>query len=579
MLLLSLFAFLAGVVTILSPCILPVLPVLLSSSTLGGKKRPLGIVTGFVLSFTFFTLFLSLIVRVLGVPADLLRNLAIVIVFLAGLSLVIPQLQRLIEIAFSKLSQSRTGENRSGFWGGILIGMSLGLLWTPCVGPILAAVLSLALTGSVSGTSVIITLSYALGTAAPMLAILYGGQRVIVGIPVLSRNAGAIQRFFGLVMIVVSIAMALSLDRKFQTFVLTKFPQYGSGLTFFETNKTVEGQINRNLKPNPTESSKIGKPMFTTVESDLGNAPDLIPGGEWINLPAGKKSLSLKELRGKVVLVDFWTYTCINCIRTLPYLRAWNEKYSGKGLVIIGVHTPEFEFEKNINNVKKAVADFGLLYPVMQDNNYATWNAYANHYWPAKYFVDKNGKIRWSHFGEGNYDESEAMIQKLLGETGIDLGGERVNNPTYQIETQTPESYLGYGRIAYLVSPEEVKPNTLVQFTAPKGLSKNTFSFEGGWTLGEERAMPTEKSTLTFNFTAKNVFLVVRTNGGSGKARVYLDGKLIGQTEAGDDVKSSTVTVESDRLYNLVKLPGAGNHLLKLEFLDNKLELYAFTFG
>ncbi len=448
MLLLIPFAFLAGIVTILSPCILPVLPIVLSSSFGGGKRRSFGIVIGFIASFTFFTLFLATLVQALHISADAVRGFSIGIVLLFGLSLLIPQFQVWTERMFSSVSNRLSGPRKgTGFGSGLLIGLSLGLLWTPCVGPILASVISLALTGTVTGTAIVVTFSYALGTAIPLFAILYGGRNLLQKVPWLVSHAGDVQKVFGVIMIVTAIGIFFNVDRKFQTFVLTTFPEYGSGLTKLEDNALVQKQL-KIVNPTPAQA----EPGQTTADmlSTAGmSAPELIPGGVWLN----SKPLTLKQLRGKVVLVDFWTYTCINCIRTLPYLADWYAKYHDKGLVIIGVHTPEFEFEKNSANVAQALKDFSIKYPVMQDNNYATWNAYDNHYWPAKYFIDKNGNIRSTHFGEGEYDKSEKTIQALLAETGQKIATP-IHNKTYTVETQTPESYVGYNRLEYLTPPQ-----------------------------------------------------------------------------------------------------------------------------
>lgn len=544
MIILILFAFIAGIVTILSPCILPILPIVLLGSVDGGKRRPFGIVTGFVLSFTFFTLFLSIIVRLTGISPDSLRTLSIITIFIFGFSLIIPKFQFYIEQLFTRLAQSSPKQNQSGYIGGIIIGLSLGLVWTPCVGPILASVISLALTGTVTGTAVLITIAYAMGTAIPMLAIMYGGRGLLQKVPWLLRNTGAIQKVFGVLMIVVAVAIYFNFDRTFQTYVLNTFPQYGVGLTKIEDNGIVKN----------------------TLESVRKNQSiELIPGGSWFN----SKPLTLKSLRGKVVLIDFWTYTCINCQRTFPYLKSWHEKYSDKGLVIIGVHTPEFEFEKNPENLRKAIADFGLKYPIVQDNNYETWNAFDNHYWPAKYFIDKNGKIRDSHFGEGEYDESEELIQKLLKEAGMPVDKISISNPTYTISARTPETYLGYSRIEYLVSSEHIVPDKPTVFSAPREIPLNGFAYMGTWTLGKEQAMPSENASLISHFDATNVYLVMRPRAGKpGRVRVILDGNVNG-----------IITIDGDRLYTIIKLPKEEQHMLKLEFLDNNIELYAFTFG
>jgi len=545
------FAFLAGIVTILSPCILPVLPVVLSGGISGGKQRPLGIVAGFIASFTFFTLFLTSIVRATGVSPDALRSVSVVVIIAFGLSLLVPKLQAFIEQFLSRVSSLAKRTERSDFAGGIFIGASLGLVWTPCVGPILASVISLALTGTVTTTAFFITLAYSIGTAIPMLAIVWGGRALLQKVPWLVASTGKIQKIFGLLMILTALAIATNLDRKFQTYILTTFPQYGVGLTKLEDNPIVKKQL------------------VDMQTNDRQTAPELTAGGQWFN----SEPLTLSQLKGKVVLVDFWTYTCINCIRTLPYLKNWYAKYKDKGFVIIGVHTPEFEFEKDANNVARAIADFGLEYPVMQDNDYATWRAYDNRYWPAKYLIDKEGRIRYTHFGEGAYDETEKVIQELLGSTAT------IDNPQYTVRARTLELYLGYSRIAYFASPEAIVDNVETQYSIPKSISRNTIAYGGTWTVGDERAMPAKGASLLLHFDAQEVFLVMRPKAGTdGQVVVSLDGEML-DGNAGEDVQNNVVTVNSDRLYKLIKLPSPGPHLLKLDFLDSNLELYAFTFG
>jgi cytochrome c biogenesis protein CcdA/thiol-disulfide isomerase/thioredoxin len=553
MLILLVFSFLAGIVTILSPCILPILPLVLSGGITGGKKRPFGIVAGFVLSFTFFTLFLSLIVRATGLSADALRFTSVVVVAAFGVSMLVPRFQVVLEKLFSRVAGVAGGvtaatSNRPDFIAGFLIGMSLGLVWTPCVGPILAAIITLAATSQVTVDAVFITLAYSLGTAIPLLAITQGGRSLLTKHPSLVKNSATIQKVFGVLMIATAIAIYTNVDRQFQAYILTKFPQYGLGLTKFEDNPLVRSAL-----------EDMGNP-----KTDKGTAPELIPGGVWFNTPDGQ-GLTLSELRGKVVLVDFWTYTCINCIRTLPYLRAWHKKYADDGLVIIGVHTPEFEFEKNPDNVEKAIKDFALEYAVMQDNDYATWRAYNNRYWPAKYLIDKEGRIVYTHFGEGAYDETEAQIQKLLSVT------EAIANPTYAVRAQTPELYLGYLRIDALASPEQLIHDRASHYSIPQPIPVDTFAFAGEWTVGPERAMSSSGGKLVLHFDAQKVFLVMRPEktGTTGRIRVLLDGKDTGKT----------ITVNGDQLYEIISLPTPGEHILQLEFLDGNVELYAFTFG
>jgi cytochrome c biogenesis protein CcdA/thiol-disulfide isomerase/thioredoxin len=573
MLLLIIFAFIAGIVTILSPCILPILPIVLSSSVdTSGKRRPLGVVVGFVASFTFFTLFLSLIVKFSGIPAESLRYISVFILILFGLSFLIPTVQNWLEQLFSKLaSYAPSSQGRHGFVGGIVIGLSLGLLWTPCVGPILASVISLAISGAVTVQAFLITLAYASGTAIPMFMIMLAGSTALQKVPWLLQNTSRIQKVFGILMILTALGIFFNLDRRFQSYVLTTFPTYGVGLTKIEDNEAVRNALEA-LGQKPTDNNAIGKPMSEVSLPKGPIAPELIPGGRWFN----SKPLTLDELRGKVVLIDFWTYSCINCQRTLPYLKDWYSKYKDKGLVIIGVHSPEFEFEKSEQNVAQAVKDFGITYPVMQDNDFATWRAYSNRYWPAKYIIDKDGVVRYTHFGEGEYDETEKVIQELLQEAGAKGVSKGINNAKYDVYSQTPEIYLGYERLAGFASPEQINPNVVAVYTKPEQLGDSQVAFAGKWLIAGEYANPQKGARLYLNFGAKEVFLVMRTKGDPAKVKVLLDGKM---QDFGADNKNGIVTVQKDTLYKLIMLPTSGRHELELQFEDANAELFAFTFG
>jgi len=576
MILLTVFAFLAGIVTILSPCILPILPIILTS-TIGGKEtgkaRPMGVVFGFVLSFTFFTLFLSIIVKISGVSPNLLRTFSIWIITGFGVSLLIPQFQMLIEKAFARMFRLLPkGNTRPGFIPGLLIGLSLGLLWTPCVGPILASVISLAITGTVTFDAFIITLAYSLGTSIPMFLILIGGQRLLQKVPWLLINTAKIQKAFGVIMIITAIAIFFNFDRTVQTYILNAFPQYGIGLTKLEDNELVKNQLKK-ISEKEQSQTVIGKPMSNLILPKGPTAPELIVGGEWFN----SKPLTLTQLRGKVVIIDFWTYTCINCQRTFPYVKGWWKKYQDKGLVIIGVHSPEFEFEKDKGNLAKAIRDFGLSYPIVQDNDFSTWRAYENHYWPAKYIIDKDGIIRYSHFGEGRYDETEKVIQGLLMESGAKGVPTNINNPTSKTYGRTPETYLGYNRLDNFSSPEPIQNNSVSAYSYPSQILDNTFALKGEWNIMGEYAVPKKGSELSFNFDAKEVFLVMKSQEGkSSTIKVYIDGKA---QYFGEDNNNGVVTVDSDKLYKLIFLPSPGRHILKLEFLDAGPALFAFTFG
>ncbi len=573
MIILIFFAFLSGIVTILSPCVLPVLPIVLSGTVGGGKRKPLGIVTGFILSFTVFTLALSTLVKLVGIPADSLRIISIIVISLFGLSLVLPYFQVLVERFFSRFANFAGGSlnQNAGFLGGILIGLSLGLIWTPCVGPILASVITLAATNNLNTATFLITFAYALGTAIPMFFIMAAGRKLFDKVPWLLPNTGRIQKIFGLSMILVALAIYLNFDRKFQSYILELFPQYGAGLTSVENNLAVTNEIKK-LSGNNGEDYRDNNGIFPA-------APEFIPGGEWIN----SSPLTIESLKGKVVLVDFWTYTCINCIRTFPYTKSWYEKYKDQGFVLVGVHTPEFEFEKNAVNVKKAVKDFSITYPVLQDNNYATWKAYQNRYWPAHYLIDAQGRIRHTHFGEGEYEETERIIQDLLMEAGKNINKDSVVSLTEQTPSRhiSPETYLGFQRMEFYY-PSGTLPKGVKEFNLSGNLPVNRFEFGGSWEINEEFALTGSNAVLAYNFSGNKVFLVLRPGaiGSNSKVRVYLDGKKIERENAGADVQNSEAIIDSDRLYNLVDLKNKpGQHLLRLEFDQAGIEAFAFTFG
>lgn len=571
MAILLLFAFLGGVVTILSPCILPILPVVLSGSVAGGKRRPWGIVTGFVIGFTFFTLFLTALVNAFGVSPDRLRNVSVLVIFLFGLTLLVPYLQGLLERAVSSFVSRVPRAQGEGFRSGILIGLSLGLIWTPCVGPILASVISLALTGQVNGSAFFITLAYALGTAVPMLAIMYGGRQLLARVPGLMRNTGRIQKIFGVLMLLTAIAIYFNYDRKFQTFILDAFPQYGIGLTAFESAGVVTDQLN--------------KMDVSAAPDDAGGvfAPELIPGGEWLN----SAPLTLKELRGsKVVLLDFMTYSCINCIRTFPYLKDWWQKYQDDGLVIIGIHTPEFEFEKNPDNVRQALADFGLEFPVMQDNDYATWEAYNNRYWPREYLIDIHGRVVYDHVGEGNYDETERQIQEALKERALSLGQSvRLSVPQgvappeeYVSVSQSPETYFGSARNTNLGNG---KPGVFGRqiFEAPSDIRANILYLVGSWDIADEFAQTAvQGNKIIFRYRAKDVYFVAGARL-PVKLVVRQDGQAVGEARGADVLDDAMCVVKEERLYHLISNSAPGEHTLEIEIDAVGLQAFTFTFG
>jgi cytochrome c biogenesis protein CcdA/thiol-disulfide isomerase/thioredoxin len=601
-LVLLLFSFISGVVTILSPCILPVLPVLLSGGVGGGRARPFGVIAGFVLSFAFFTLALSAIVQALGVPADALRWVAIAMVALFGLAMLLPALGGALEMVATRIASARGARARgrptaSGFWGGLPLGLSLGLLWTPCVGPIMASVIGLALAQRVDGGSVFITLAYTLGTSLPMLAAMLGGRELLRKAPALSRNAGRIQRGFGAAMLLMALAMGLQWDRKLQTALLAAFPKYGSGLTALETTAPVRaalearsgrGAAERSAARSLAAGAFAGVPAEAeafSVLGDFGSAPEFVASGPWHNTgPEGAGSTpSLQSLRGKVVLVDFWTYSCVNCIRTIPYLRAWYSAYRDEGLVIVGVHSPEFAFERSTANVAKAIRDLGVAWPVVQDNDYAQWRAYGNNYWPAHYLIDAKGRVRYWHFGEGEYAKTEGIIKTLLAEAGANFSGAKApapgGPPEYALADETPETYLGYLRGSGPVSAVKPIADRPIAYAPARSPAAGEWTLSGTWTIAGEYLSPATTggapAILELGFKAKDVYLVVEPADGGGTISLLLDGR---KPPATPDVAAGLLRPDSSRLYHLVALDRGGEHRLRLE-ARGSLRLFAFTFG
>jgi cytochrome c biogenesis protein CcdA/thiol-disulfide isomerase/thioredoxin len=367
------FAFVAGGATALSPCVLPALPVVLSAGLTGGRRRPLGIVAGLTASFAFATVALVYVIDAFGLPSDLLRNVAIAVLLGFGLSLLVPSLSARIEAWIGRLvpTPSRRPGAEGGFLSGLLVGASLGLVYAPCAGPILAGVITVSASQPLTAGRLAVALAYALGSAAVLYVLMLGGRRLTAR---LARHAGRLQMAMGAVMVVVALLMAADYDTRFQTAIADDLPG-------FVVNPSGDLERMERLRDDIAEL----RPQQQGSSRAAGDAaPEFTGNQEWFNTPGGR-ALSLRELRGRVVLVDFWTYTCINCIRTLPYLKAWDERYRKRGLTIVGVHTPEFPFEREAGNVREAIAQSGLRYPVAQDNDYATWDAYENRYWPAKY--------------------------------------------------------------------------------------------------------------------------------------------------------------------------------------------------
>jgi cytochrome c biogenesis protein CcdA/thiol-disulfide isomerase/thioredoxin len=539
-------AFVAGIVTAISPCVLPVLPIVFAGGASGGRRRPYAIVAGLVASFTLFTLVASALLSALGLPDDLLRNIAIAAVLVVGFSLLWPRLGSLVERPFQALGR----RNPAGAGGGFLLGVSLGLLFTPCAGPVIAAVAVLAATKRFSVEGVLVTLSYALGAGIVLLLIAIAAQRGMT-LRRMRDRAPRIRQALGGLVVAVAILMALGLDVKLASHV----PGYTKALQGLEESAAAQRRLDGLL---------AGKSHFQASElRDFGQAPDFQKISTWLN----SKPLTLASLRGKVVLIDFWTYSCVNCIRTLPYVKRWYEAYRDAGLVVVGVHTPEFAFEHVPSNVKGAVESFGIDYPVALDNDYGTWTAWGNRYWPAEYYIDRQGHVRYAHFGEGDYAGTENVIRTLLAEKNLPApvsGSIHEQTPT---EALTPETYLGSDRLSNFVG-SPVVPGRETSYTIPKVVPLNGVAYGGRWTVDRERIVAGDEARLRLSYHARNVYLVLGKGESAGSVQVSVDGKPV-----------KTIAVTGDRLYTLVAREGqAADHTLDLSFSPGT-EAYAFTFG
>jgi cytochrome c biogenesis protein CcdA/thiol-disulfide isomerase/thioredoxin len=596
MLVLVTFAVLAGAGTALSPCALPVLPALLSAGGVGGRRRPLGIVLGLSITFTVTIVGLANVVDGVGLGDDPLRDVAIAVLLVFGLALLMPDVAARLEAPLSRLARFGPRTTGDGFLSGLLVGGALGFVYTPCASPILAAVISVS---AASGKTIVIGLAYAAGSAVVLLALALGGRRVFDRV----RKAGRgpmLQRVLGTIMILTALAIITNLDVNFDQFVAEKIPDVnltaslecskavtsrldqitGHEAKFVAANGSsdCEGAGTTKVDPAPRNASEATLLAAAHTLPDLGTAPEFTDTQDWFNTP-GDRPLTLPSLRGRVVLVDFWTYTCINCIRTLPYLKAWNAAYAKDGLTVVGVEAPEFEFEKNAANVEDAIGQFGLRYPVVQDNDMGTWNAYGNEYWPADYLIDAKGQVRYATFGEGSYDKTETAIRALLAEAGYEVGGK--SHPTDVVapsEVATPESYTGTARAQGFVKG----PFTGTHDYGPppaNELPLNDLAYSGTWDIGKQPAEAVSEAGLNLHFKAKNVYLVLSSQDEHPmQVQVMLDGHPIPAAEAGADVHNGIVTVRRQRLYWLVALRGDESHELALR-LQSGLVAYDFTFG
>ncbi|WP_353193661.1 cytochrome c biogenesis protein DipZ [Pandoraea pnomenusa] len=625
---LLILAYLGGILTIVSPCILPVLPFVFSRAGQSFSRSVLPMLAGMVLMFALVATLAAVGGSWVVQANQYGRWLALALVAVFGATLLFPKLsERLTHPLVSlgdRLSQSAhadgpaQGDAATGARPGasFLLGIATGLLWAPCAGPILGLVLTgAALQGASAGTTLLLV-AYAAGAATSLALALLVGGRVFTA---MKRSLGAgewIRRVLGGLMLAGVAAIAFGLD----TGVLAQVSTASTGgieqrlvdQLDARRHNAANADANANAKANapatgaPSGGKNDGGAAMMAASGAMmraaatapapaplpveGTLPSLDGAVQWLNSPP----LTAQALRGKVVLVDFWTYSCINCLRTLPYVKAWAEKYRDQGLVVIGVHAPEFAFERDVGNVKKAVKDLGVDYPVAIDNNYAIWRGFNNQYWPAHYFVDAQGRVRYHHFGEGNYAESERVIQQLLREAGAtqvadsvtnanDLKASGVQQAADMGDVRSPETYVGYERAEHFASPGGAVRDQVRDYRAPSMPSLNQWGLGGSWRVGPEQATATQADArIVYRFHARDLHLVLGPDatGKPVRFRVTVDGNAPGDAHGTDVAADGSGTVTSQRLYQLVRQPGdVREHTFSIEFLDPGVSAYAFTFG
>ncbi|HVY11156.1 MAG TPA: cytochrome c biogenesis protein CcdA [Mycobacteriales bacterium] len=579
--LLLLVGFLAGLLTIVTPCILPVLPAVIASGvTAGGRRRAVAIAAGLALAFGLSALLSIRLLTALGLPLGLRYDLALVVLYALAAGFIVPQLGELLERPFARLGLGRAP---NGSASGLILGASLGLLYLPCAGPILSAI---SAAGAQHGTfgidAVALTVAYSLGVAVPILALVLLTSRLTGTVAWLRAHAVRVRQAGGVLLLASAVAITFGAATSLQTAI----PSYSASLEqHLTSSSSVKHDLTSIRNPHESEQAKHlqrsladtpttehhAAPMPDTVPMlaasdlpDFGPAPEFADVTRWINTPGGA-ALRLAQLRGKVVLLDFWTYSCINCLRSLPHVEAWYARYHSAGFEVIGVHTPEFDFEHVAGNVESAVSRLKVRYPVAMDNDYGTWNAWGNDSWPAEYLIDPDGHVRYGSVGEGDYGQSEAAIRALLAANG----DHHLPPPTTvpdrtPMRATTPESYLGYERLArYDGTP--IRKNVANAYTPASRLAANHLTYGGTWTVQSQDIVAGDDAQLRINVDAADIYLVLA---GSGTVSATLDGKPL-----------STLQVSGiPTLYTVRSGPRSVTGVLELH-VSRGVKAYSFTFG
>jgi cytochrome c biogenesis protein CcdA/thiol-disulfide isomerase/thioredoxin len=556
-------AFLGGLITGLSPCIVPVLPVVVAGGSAGtSRARPYLIIAGLVVSFSLAVLVGSTVLSALGLPQNFLMWLGIGLLLALAVGLMIPKVGELIERPFNRLGSTRYADSGGGF----VLGLSLGLVFVPCAGPVLAAISAAAGNHRVDASTFFVTIFYAAGATLPLLVFAVLAQRAANGWKKVREHLPVLRRVAGAVLAVTTLAIAFGVLDPLQRAV----PGYTSALeNRIESNAAIANQLHalsgekaNTLAQKQAAAAKVG----TSSLPRLAKAPNFTGIVTWLNTP-GDQPLSLAQLKGKVVLIDFWTYSCINCQRSLPHVESWYNEYKKDGLVVVGVHTPEFAFEHVVSNVRSEAGKLGVDYPIAVDNNYGTWDAYSNQYWPAEYLIDPSGEVRAYDFGEGGYGTMESNIRQLLTANGAthlppptDVADKTPTNQT------TQETYLGYSESnpQYFVGTA-LDYNKAVDYHAPSSIPLNDLAFNGTWTDRSQQATAGANAALSLHFTADDVYLVL---GGSGSVDVSYNGRHL-----------STVKVSGiPTLYTLFSGQALQTGQLGLQVTPG-VQAYDFTFG
>jgi cytochrome c biogenesis protein CcdA/thiol-disulfide isomerase/thioredoxin len=575
--LLLFIAYFGGVLTILSPCILPVLPFVFARSDQPFRKSGLPLLAGMAFTFVLVAS-LATVGGGWAVRANQFgRIAALVLLAIFGLTLLFSSLADRLSRPLVQLGNrlSNSSDASGSVLNSFLLGIGTGLLWAPCAGPILGLILTGAALQGASAHTALLLLAYALGAATSLAVALLAGGRLFAA---MKRSLGVeewIRRALGVAVLIAVVVVAFGLDRG----VLTR-------LSLASTGGLEQHLLDRFHPPNQPQRIVLNQ----TIDVSDSTTPDLSGATAWINTP-NSSPLTLPSFRGKVVLVDFWTYSCINCLRTLPYIKAWNEKYKDHGLVIIGVHTPEFPFEKDEGNVRKAVKDLGVTYPVPMDNNYKIWRSFNNQYWPADYFIDATGRVRFHHFGEGGYDESEQWIRTLLEEANhhplpqasTNVAANGMEAPSDSGDVQSPETYVGYSRTENFASPGGLIPDNQETYKTPAVLKLNDWALGGRWEDQQQVATSLgPDGAISYRFHARDLHLVLGPGSDNQpvRFRVTIDGHAPGADHGVDTDAQGYGVVTGNRLYQLIRQQGnIRDRTFRIDFLTPGVRAYSFTFG